>query len=95
MTKEKIIAPTSSTKASRVSKGERYSVDPKICKQIRKDRTFLEKEMFRLEAWKSGRTPTRMKDWSRSKWPMNDKKKLVSEEGEITPTDSTVQGELS
>ena len=36
------------------SKGERRNVDKSICKAMRRDRTYLERENLAWESWKNG-----------------------------------------
>ena len=74
---EKVVISGTTKKPKYVSKGERYNTDPKVQKEIRQARSFLEREMFRLKAWRSGKTPKGMESWSRKKWPDHDKSEKV------------------
>lgn len=44
-------------KESKVSKGERRSIDKSIVAYLKKERSPLDRAMNKLEAWKSGKNP--------------------------------------
>ena len=45
------------TKTSNVSKGERRSVSRATCNAVKRDRTYIEKIMFKQKAWLKGQNP--------------------------------------
>ena len=45
------------SKSSYTSKGERQSISRSLCKAVKRDRTYLEKIMFKQKAWLKNQNP--------------------------------------
>lgn len=45
------------TKSSKTSKGERRSIAKDVCKAVKRERTVLDKNKFKLAAWEKGQNP--------------------------------------
>lgn len=46
-----------SSKTKYVSKGDRRSINRALCRDVRADRTYLDKILFKQRAWKKGQNP--------------------------------------